>query len=276
MRIACLVVVCFSSAALAQTECKKERALTKPEQAFYEKAKGSAKSLPAAPKGWEQHPEEIAAPAKLCADADPMFKKGQARLNLVAETEYRDTSDRSAKIDAAVKTGQPTADETKKAADLAKKMAKSDGGFELQSVQGENQMLIQAQADRGNKAMHEAGLDQAARIRISFNPVDETSTGCGYQKALTPMKVEGATAAFAGSCDFSSNPQEAEGGVLLLFGPWTQKVDATTILATPTFDLKKPHTTVQAVSVLITGDGKRPDALLKGVDVKALAALVGK
>lgn len=273
MKIAFTAICLCCTAALAQ-ECKKERPLTKPELAFYEKAKSSAKALPAPPKGWEQHPEEIAVPAKLCADADPMFKKGQARLNLVAETEYREPTDRSAKIEAAVKAGQPTADETKKSAELAKKMLKTDGGAEV--AQAEHQKLTQAQADRGNKAMHEAGLDGEARIRISLNPTSESSTGCGYQKSVEPLKVEGATHAFAGSCDFSANPQEPEGGVLLLFGPWTQKADGAALEATPTFDLKKPHTSVQAVSVLITGDGKRPDELLKAVDVKALAALVGK
>lgn len=276
MRIA-LTLACLScSAALAQGECKKERPLTKPELAFYEKAKSSAKALPPAPKGWEQHPEEIAVPAKLCTDVDPMFKKGEARLNLVAETEYRDTTDRSAKMEAASKAGQPTPDETKKGAELAKKMVKSDGGADLAKFQAEHQALLTAQGERGNKAMHEAGLDGEARIRISFNPASESSTGCGYQKAVLPTKIEGVAHAFVGACDFSSNPQEPEGGTLLLFGKWNQKADATTIEATPAYDLKKPHTVVQAVSVMITGDGKRPEELLKLIDVKALAALVGK
>ena len=269
---ACLVC----TAALAQTECKKERPLAKAEQAFYEKAKSAAKALPAPPTGWEQHPEEIVAPAKLCTDVDPMFKKGLARLNLVAETEYRDPTDRAGKIDAAVKAGEPSADETKKRSEVAKKMVKSDGGAELQTLQAEHQKLVQTQLDRGNKAMHEAGLDANARIRISFNPVSETSTGCGVQKALAPLKVPGATQAFAGGCDFSSSPQEPEGGVLLLFGPWTVKTEDTMIEATPAFDLKKPHTVIQAISVLVIGDGTRPDELLKGINVKAIAALVGK
>jgi hypothetical protein len=270
-----VALLCCSSA-FAQGECKKERPLTKPEQAFFEKAKASAKALPAAPKGWEQHPEEITAPAKLCTDADPMFKKGQARLNVVAETEYRDTADRTAKMEAASKAGQPTADETKKGAELTKKMGKTDGGAALQTLEADQQKLMQAQLDRGNKAMHEAGLDGEARVRISFNPVSESSTGCGYQKAIAPLKIEGVTHAFAGTCDFSSNPQEPEAGVLLLFGAWTQKTDGSALEATPNFDAKKPHSVVQAMSVLITGDAQRPEELLKGIDVKALAALVGK
>lgn len=277
MRIALGLTVCLcSTAALAQTECKKERALTRPELAFFEKAKGITKALPAAPSGWEQHPEEIAVPPKLCSDADPLFKKGLARLNLVAETEYRDPTDRSAKIEAATRANQPTADEAKRSSELARKMSKSDGGADLQTFQAEHQQIVQAQAGRVSKAMHEAGFDGEARIRISFNPVSESSTGCGYQKLVVPLKVEGTTQAFAGTCDFSSNPQEPEGGVLLLFGPWNQKTDDTTIEVAPKFDLKKPHTVVQAISVLITGDNKRPEELLKGINVKAIAALIGK
>jgi len=277
MRIAFAVTVCLcANAALADGECRKERPLTRPELAFYEKAKSSAKALPAVPKGWEQHPEEILAPAKLCTNVDPLFKQGEARLSLVAETEYRDPADRSAKLDAAMKAGLPTADETKKAAELAKKLAKTDGGPALLAAQAEQQKLADAQAARGNKAIHEARLDSEARVRISLNPMSESSTGCGYQSTVAPLKVEGASFAFAGSCDFSSNPQEPEAGVLLLFGPWTQKADATGLEAAPAYDPKKPHTAIQAVSVLITGDGKRPDELLKGIDVKALAALIGK
>ena len=138
------------------------------------------------------------------------------------------------------------------------------------------QKLVQTQLERGNKALHEAGLDGEARIRISFNPTSETSTGCGYQRVVAPLKVDGAAQAYSGGCDFSSNPQDPEGGVLLLFGTWTQKTDDVSIEATATYDLKKPHTVVQAMSVLIIGDGKRPEELLKGIDVKGLAKLVGK
>jgi hypothetical protein len=277
MRTAVAVLACLCcTAAAAQGECKKERALTKPEQAFFDRAKSTAKALPAAPQGWEQHPEDITPPAKLCADADPMFKKGEARLNVVTETEYRDPADRSAKQQESTKAGQPTADETKRSAELAKKMVKSDGGADLQTLQAEHQKLLQAQTDRVNQAMHAAGLDGEARIRISINPAGESSTGCGTQKAVQPIEVPGAAHAFSGACDFSSNPQEPEAGVLLLFGKWTQKSDATTIEAVPAFDLKKSHTVIQAVSVLITGDGKRPDELMKGLNVKAIAALIGK
>ena len=69
-----------------------------------------------------------------------------------------------------------------------------------------------------------------------------------------------------------SNPQEPEGGVLLLFGKWAPTSDVTSLQATATFDLKKPHTVVQAMSVLTMGDATRPEELLKGVDVKALSA----
>lgn len=260
--------------ALAQSDCKKERALSKPELAFFERAKGSARALPPAPKGWEQHPEEISTPGKLCTDGDPLFKNGQARLNVVAETEYRDTSDRTAKLDAAARAAQPSADETKRALELSKKLGKTDGGAQLTQLQADQQKLAQVQLERGNKAIHEAGLDGEARIRISFNPEGESSTGCGYQKTVSPSKVEGAVHAFVGTCDFSSNPQEPEGGVLLLLGSWSPKVDGAAIAATPSYDLKKPHTAVQAISVLITGDGPRPEELLKAVDVKALAALI--
>lgn len=275
MKIALAALTSLACAtALAQSDCKKERPLTRPELAFFERAKGSAKALPAAPRGWEQHPEEIAAPAKLCSDADPMFKKGAARLNVVAETEYRDTSDRTARMDAAAKAAQPSADETKRAVELSKKLAKTDGGAQLAQLHADQQKLAQAQLERGNKAIHEAGLDGEARIRISFNPESESSTGCGYQKSVSPSKVDGAVHAFVGTCDFSSNPQEPEGGVLLLLGAWTQTSDAMAITATPTYDPKKPHTAVQAISVLITGDGPRPEELLKAIDVKALGALI--
>ena len=70
-----------------------------------------------------------------------MFKKGQVRLSLVAETEYRDSADRSAKKDAAAAAGQPTADEAKKSSELAKKMVKSDGGADLMTFQAEHQKL---------------------------------------------------------------------------------------------------------------------------------------
>ena len=277
MRIASAMVVCLGCcAALAQGECKKERALSKPEQAFFAKAKGLAKLVPAAPAGWEQHPEEVAAPAKLCTDVDPMFKKGQARLNLVSETEYRDPTDRSAKKDAALKAGEPTADETRKSAELAKKLNRTDGGATLQAGLAEQQKLLQAQLDRGNKAMHEAGRDGEARVRVSFNPEMQSSTGCGYQLTVAALKVDGAPQAFAGTCEVMSNPQEPEGGVLLLFGTWAAKAEGSTLEASPTYDAKKAHTVVQAMSVLITGDNKRPEELLKSVDVKALAALVGK
>ena len=276
MKTAIAVIAALCSASAPAQDCKKERALTKAELAFFRQAKGSAKALPAAPKGWEQHPEEIVAPAKLCTDADPLFKKGAARLNVVAETEYRDTADRAPKMDAAVKAAQPTADETKKALELTKRLEKADGGAAAAALQADQLKLAQALLERGNKAIHEAGLDGEARIRISFNPASETSTGCGYQKAVSPSKVDGAAHAFIGACDFSSNPQEPEGGVLLLLGAWTQKADDATIEASPAYDMKKPHTVVQAISVLITGDGQRPHELLKAVDVKALAALVGK
>ncbi len=275
MRIAPVVLAALCSSA-ASAQCKKERALTKPEQAFFAKTKALAKALPAAPSGWELHPEEVAAPPKLCSDVDAMFKKGETRLNLVSETEYRDPADRSAKQEAASKQGAATADETKKLAELQKKGAKMDAGMALAAVQADQQKLAQAQIDRMNKAIHEAGLDAEARIRVSLNPESESSTGCGVQKSLAATKVDGATYAFTGTCDFSSNPQEPEAGVLLLFGGWSQKLDGATLEATPTYEPKKPHTVVQAISVVITGDGKRADELLKGVDVKAIAAMVGK
>ncbi len=275
MRIAPVVIAALCCSA-AYAQCKKERALTKAEQGFYAKTKALAKALPTAPSGWQLHPEEVAAPAKLCTDVDAMFKKGETRLNLVAETEYRDPADRSAKQEAAAKQGAATADETKKQAELEKKASKMDAGMALAAVQADQQKLSQAQVDRMNRAMHEAGLDAEARIRVSLNPESESSTGCGYQKTLAPLKVEGATYAFAGTCDFSSNPQEPEGGVLLLFGGWSQKVDGATLEATPTYEPKKSHTVLQSMSVVISGDGKRPDELLKGVDVKALAGMIGK
>ncbi len=276
MRTAICVATLCCTAAFAQSECKKDRALTLPEQGFFETAKKSAKALPAAPKGWEQHLEEITAPTKLCAEADPLFKTGQARLNLVAETEYRDLADRKAKMDAALKAGLPTAGETKKVAELTKKALKVDGGTGSQALAAEQQKIVQAQLDRNNKAMRAAGLDSEARIRISFNPAGESGTGCGYQKDVAPLQVEGTMGAFLGKCDVSSNPQDPESGVLLLFGQWTHKSDGTMVEATPVFDAKKPPSTVQAVSVVITADGKRADELLKAFDVKAVAALIGK
>ncbi len=277
MRIAVATIVCLlSTAALAQVECKKERALTRLEQTFFERANGTIKALPAAPQGWAQHPEEVTAPAKLCTDVDPMFKKGLARLSVAAETEYLDPTDRTAAIDAAAKASQPTADETKKSGEVAKKLAKADGGSELARLQGESQKLILAQADRGTLLMHQAGLDAQARIRITFNPVSESSTGCGNQKTVTAMHIDGVGHAYSGNCDFSSNSGEPESGVLLLFGQWTEKLEGSTLEAAPAFDLKKAPHIVQAISVLITGDGKRPEELLKGLNVKALAALVGK
>ena len=58
-----------------------ERPLSKPELGFYEKAKALVKGLPAAPKGWEVHPEEVTPPAKLCTESDALFKKGGMSLN---------------------------------------------------------------------------------------------------------------------------------------------------------------------------------------------------
>lgn len=266
----------WSAVALADGECKKERALTKPELAFFEKAKGLTKALPAAPKGWEQHPEEVTAPAKLCTDGDALFKKGAARLSLTTETEYRDPADRGAKLEAAMKAGLPTDAEAKAAAELPKKLQKTDGGTATLALLAEQQKVGAAQLERGNKAIHAAGLDSAARIRVSFNPESESSTGCGVQKVVAAVKLDGVPQAFSGSCDFSSNPQEPEAGILLLFGTWTAKAEDTTLTATATYDLKKPHTVVQAMSVTITGDGQRPEELLKAIDLKALAALVGK
>ena len=98
----------------------------------------------------------------------------------------------------------------------------------------------------------------------------------GASNRLTSRNVAGAAHTFSGLCDFSSNPQEPEAGILLLFGKWTQKSDATSVEATPAFDAKKPHTVIQAISVLITGDGVRPGEMMKGVNLKAIAALIGK
>ena len=271
-----LALCLFSAAAPADGECKKERALAKPEAAFFEKAKGLTKALPAAPKGWEQHPEEVVAPAKLCTDSDPLFKKGAARLSVTTETEYRDPADRSAQMELAIKLSGPTAEEAKAAAELTKKLQKTDGGAATQALLDQQAKAAQAQAERASKAQHTAGLDSAARIRITFNPESESSTGCGQQKTVAALKVEGVPQAFSGACDFASNPQEPEAGILLLFGTWAAKAEGGALTATATYDLKKPHTVVQAMSISITGDGARAEELLKGLDLKALAALVGK
>ncbi len=273
------LAVCLSSAvAFAQGDCKKERVLSKPELGFYEKSKGLAKALPPAPKGWEVHPEEVAAPAKLCTDADALYKKGGARLSVVAETEYRDPTDRSAKMDAAVRAGQATPEETKAAAETAKKLAKTDGGAAAVPLLAEQAKVAQAQLDRGNKAMRAAAFDAEARIRISLNPEGESSTGCSNMIAVSvfPAKPEGPSHAFLGVCDGASNPQEPESGLLLLYGTWDAKAEGNVLTATPKYDPKKPHTAVQAMSVLVTADGKRADELMQGVNLKALAAVVGK
>ena len=282
-RILVTLTLGCSLVAHADGDCKKERPPTKAELAFYDRAKSSAKALPAAPEGWAQHPEEITAPAKLCADADPMLKKGEARFNVVAETEYRDNADHTSKIELAMKFGTPSAEEAKKAAELNKKIdglrkLPPDAGAAAQIVAAQTELLkiSTGQTERVNLALREASHDGQARIRVSFNPASENSTGCGSQKTVVATKLEAVAQAFSGTCDLSSSPQESENGVLLLFGPWKVKSDASALEATSTFDPKKPAPMVQTLSVVIIGDGQRPEQLLKGLDVKALAALVGK
>jgi hypothetical protein len=267
----------------AQGECKKERPLSKAELGFYERVKGSAKALPPAPKDRAVHPEEVTVPEKLCADVDPLFKKGQARFSVVTETEYRDPVDRTAKLDLAIKLGQPTAEEARKTAELTKKLealgkqpADAGSAPAIVAAQAELLKVSAGQTERMNLAIHEAGLDAQSRVRVSFNPDSENTTGCGNQKTLVATKIDGAAQAFAGTCDVSSNPQESERGLLLLFGPWKVTAGPSTLEATSAFDAKKPHSAVQTVSVVISGDGSRPDELLKSLDVKALAALIGK
>jgi hypothetical protein len=281
-RIFAVAVLAFGLVAFADGDCKKERPLSKAEQGFYDRAKALVKGLPPAPVGWQMYPEEIVPPEKLCADADPMLKKGDARFNLAGETEYRSSVDNAAKVELAMKLGTPSAEEAKKANDLNKKIdallklppdANAVGAW--QTAHDELMKITSAQAARVSTALREATVDTQARIRISLNPANETSTGCNVQKSVGDLKVAGAQA-FSGTCDLASAPQDSDTGLLLLFGKWTVKNEAGNFEATPAYDPKKPASAVQAMSVLIIGDGKRPEGLLGKLDIKALAAAVGK